>query len=198
MMRRWSVWGAGAVMVLALLGPAGAAAQGVAQTYVGVSGGATYGDLYGGAVNTDSRWGGTAGVFVGARTWNYLAFSLEGNWEQKGGGDVRLDYIGVPLTVGGIVMPGGDFRLRAYGGIGVGFKVGCNSGGDVALTCDLAKGTEWNLPFGFMFGRNTGGARFVALDVRYVIGLSDAFEAALPYSRSWQFRAVIGLAGSGK
>lgn len=196
MLRRWRVWGAGAVMLCAVLVPAYAGAQGVAGTYLGVSGGATYSDLYGGAVNTDSRWGGTAGVFLGARTWNYLAVALEGNWEQKGGGDVRLDYIDVPLTVGGIVMPAGDFRLRAYGGIGVAFKVGCDSG-DLDLSCDLAKGTEWNLPFGIMFGRNTGGARFVALDARYVIGLSDAFEAALPYSRSWQFRAMIGLAGSG-
>jgi hypothetical protein len=196
MLRKSWVWGASAVTLCCLLVPVGASAQ-VTRTFAGVLGGATVGDLGGGGgvLNTNSRWGGTAGVFVGAQNWNYVAFSLEGNWEQKGGGDVRLDYISVPLTVGGVVNTGSDLSARLYGGVGIGFKVGCKSS-EFGVDCDRAKGTEWTLPIGFMFGRSTGSGRFVALDVRYVVPLSHPFENLLAYNRSWQFRAVIGLAGS--
>ena len=158
----------------------------------GVSGGATVGDLFGGGTNTTSRWGGTAGVFTGYSTTRNTVVSLEANWVQKGGEGARLDYIEIPLLVGGVAPTyGGDLRFRLYIGIDFAFKIACSSERTI-LNCDAANSTEWSLPFGLMFGRWLDKGRFFALDVRYSLGLSDAFETSSAYNRSWQFRGMIG------
>ena len=46
---------------------------------------------------------------------------------------------------------------------------------------------------GLQVGRWLGPNRFVALDARYSIGLSDAFDVSLAANRSWQFRAYVGF-----
>ncbi|UCC81841.1 MAG: hypothetical protein JSW46_12615 [Gemmatimonadota bacterium] len=178
--------------VLSVLVASPALAQRAGDIIGGVSGGATVGDLFGGSVNTDSRWGGTAGLFAGWRTFRNSVVALEANWVQKGGKGIRLDYIEIPLLVGGVVPAyGGDLRLRGYIGIDLAFKIGCES--EVALLdCDRAESTEWSMPFGVMAGRWLDSGRFIALDVRYALGLSDAFETSIPYNRSWQFRLLIG------
>jgi hypothetical protein len=56
-------------VVVALCVISSAAAGRAQMPFVAVSGGATIGDLVGGGVSTDSRWGGTAGVSVGFRNW---------------------------------------------------------------------------------------------------------------------------------
>jgi hypothetical protein len=165
-----------------------AAAQG---PFAAISGGATVGDLYGGAVNTDSRWGGTAGIAFGIRNWNYQVTSLEVNWVQKGGEGTKLDYIEIPLLVGAVTRNSMGVGARFYTGIGLAFPIGCSSDA-VLLDCDLKKSTEWSWPLGLQFGRWTGPDRFVALDVRYSLALSDAFDTSIAYNRSWQFRLIIG------
>ncbi|KPK03330.1 MAG: hypothetical protein AMS20_10810 [Gemmatimonas sp. SG8_28] len=160
--------------------------------FVAVSGGATLGDLYGGVVNTDSRWGGTAGISLGYRNFNYLVTELEGNWVQKGGGDTRIDYIEIPLLFGGIAQAANGLGARLYTGIGIAFPISCKSDA-VQLACDTKKGTEWAWPIGLQVGRWLGPNRFVALDARYSIGLSDAFDTSLATNRSWQFRAFVGF-----
>jgi hypothetical protein len=162
------------------------------QTFVAISGGATTGDLYGGVINTDSRWGGTAGLAIGFRNWNYFVTELEGNWVQKGGGDTRIDYVEIPLLLGGIAQAASGFGARFYTGIGIGFPISCQSE-SASLSCDAKKSTEWAWPVGLQIGRWTGQNRFFALDARYSIGLSDAFEASLASNRSWQFRAFVGF-----
>jgi hypothetical protein len=178
-------------VVVALCVIASAAAGSAQMPFVAVSGGATVGDLMGGGESTDSRWGGTAGVSVGFRSWNYFVTSLEGNWVQKGGGETRLDYIEIPLLIGGVAQASNGIGVRLYSGIGVAFPVGCSSAG--AFACDAKKGTEWAWPLGLQVGRWMAPNRFVALDVRYSLGLSDAFEATLAANRSWQFRAYVGF-----
>lgn len=187
-------------VILSLLVASPALAQRAGALFGGVSGGATVGDLFGGSVNTDSRWGGTAGLFAGWRTFRNQVVVVEANWVQKGGEGTRLDYIEIPLLVGGVVPAyGGDLRFRGYIGIDLAFKIGCESG-DVRLDCDRAKSTEWSMPFGLMFGRWLESGRFFALDVRYSLGLSDPFETSVAYNRSWQFRLFIGgpLPGRGR
>ncbi len=169
--------------------PVALPAQGPGSRFAAVIGGATLSDMSGLAATSDSRWGATAGLLFGVNTWR-TAITLEGNYIQKGGGDTRLDYIEVPLTVGAVVPAGVTGRVRLYGGVSVGFKVSCES--DVA-PCDTAEGTEWGLPLGIQFGRSTGsGGSFFGFDVRYTFALSDAFEAVDVYNRPWQFRLMFG------
>ncbi len=167
-----------------------------ARNFVGITGGATLSDF--GAVNSSSRWGGTAGVSTGFRTSNHTVVSLEANWVQMGGGDTRLDYIDFPLTVGGVALAsGGALRARGYIGVSLGFKVGCSSGTTAFANCGNANSTQWTLPFGVMIGRWTRPGEFVAVDVRYTTSLSDAFATSLAYNRSWQFRLLFGKTAGG-
>ncbi len=167
-----------------------------ASNFVVITGGATLSDF--GGVNSSSRWGGTAGVSSGYRTSHYTVVNLEANWVQMGGGDTRLDYIDFPLTFGGVgSASGGTLRARAYAGVSFGVKVGCSATAAFA-NCDNANSTQWTVPFGIMMGQWTGPGRFVALDVRYVYSLSDAFTTSRAYNRSWQFRLLFGKAAGGR
>jgi hypothetical protein len=170
--------------------PAVAVAQGPGSKFAAVVGGATLSDMAGLASTSGSRWGATAGVLFGVNTWR-TAITLEGNYIQKGGGDTRLDYIEVPLTLGAVVPAGTAGRVRVYGGASVGFKVSCNS--DITGICNTAESTEWGLPLGVQFGRSApSGGSFFAFDIRYTFALSDAFDNTDIYNRPWQFRLMFG------
>ncbi len=167
-----------------------------AREFVGITGGATLSDF--GAVNSSSRWGGTVGVSTGFRTSNNTVVNLEASWVQMGGRDARLDYFDIPLTVGGVVSAsGGALRTRLYAGISLGFKISCSATTEYA-NCANANSTQWTVPVGIMIGRWTQPGRFVALDVRYAIGLSDAFATSTAYNRSWQFRLLFGKVAGGR
>ena len=157
-----------------------------------ISGGATLSDFAGGGVSTSSRWGGTAGLGLGFRTSRNTVVTLEGAWIQQGGGDTRIDYIEVPLTVGGVApMANGDVRFRLYTGIIVGFKVGC--GGDATFTnCDFANSPIWSWPLGFQIGRYSRSGVSFAADVRYSWALTDAFTNSATTTRTWVFRIILG------
>jgi hypothetical protein len=162
--------------------------------FVGITGGAASSEIRGGGINTNFKWGGTAGLFVAYRPhWNAVT-SLEGYWVQKGGKDADVDYLEFPLTFGGVApMANGDLRLRGYAGIGVAFRISCSSE-ITRLDCDRANSTEWTIPFGLMFGRWTGN-RTMAFDVRYSWGLTNVFENVSGQNRTWYLRAIIGLGG---
>lgn len=177
----------GLALVAFLIAATPALAQ---MPFAAISGGATTGDLYGGAVNTRARWGGTAGLMFGVRNWNYQVTALEVNWVQKGGEGVRLDYLEIPLTFGANVRNSAGAGARLYTGIGIGFLVGCKST-STALSCDDKKSPEWAWPIGLQLGRWTAPDRYVALDVRYSLGLSHVFRTSSASNRSWQFRLVI-------
>lgn len=181
----------GLVLVATALSAAPVHGQGGGTFSAGLAGGGTSSELNGGVVNTDFRWGGTAGAFLAYNNW-YTVWALEGNWVQKGGTGTRMSYVEFPLTVGGgISASQGGLLFRLYTGIAFAAKVSCSS--DVALIdCDRAKSTEWSWPVGIQFGKWTNGGKLIGVDVRYNLGLSDAFEDLLPVNRTWYFRAIIG------
>ncbi len=193
-MPRFKVSCLAALLCLMITTPA--AAQRVGDKYVGIQGGATTSDLYGGGVNTNSRWGGTAGIVAGFRSSRNTVIVLEGNWVQMGGkelagaGDTRLDYIEVPLLIGGVIPTyNGGVRFRAYTGIAIQFKVGCKS---ELLECERTNSPIWAWPFGLMIARVAENGTIVAIDARYSLGLTDVFTNSFAYNRSWQFRLVLG------
>jgi len=159
------------------------------RQFIGVTGGATLSDF--GSTNSGSRWGGTAGITAGWRGFSWSVTNLEVAWTQRGDENVRLDYIDVPLLVGAAAATG-DVRTRFYAGIDVAFKIGCNTT-TVIYSCDNAKGTQWFLPFGVMIGKWKTRSTYFGIDVRYLVGLSDAFSNFQPvWSRGWQFKVNIG------
>lgn len=171
---------------------AGPAAAQYSPMVMGVSIGGSLSDFQ--SPDTESRWGFTGGLFLGKATYRTLT-TLEVNYVQKGGtaGDnsARIDYVEVPLTFGGVGRTrSGSGRARLYGGIGVAFKVTCQSDLPAAV-CNNVEGVEWVSPFGIQLSKYTEGERFVAVDVRYNIPLSRAFEGG-GYNQTWQFRVIIG------
>lgn len=188
MIRRFSL--AVATIAVVVVTPAHAQKQ-----FVGITGGATVGDF--GSVSSNSRWGGTAGITLGYRNFNWSVVNIEGLWVQRGAEGLRLDYIEVPLLVGGVARVGssGNFRSRFYGGIQVAFKIGCSastSGPILSPSCSNANSTVWGLPFGVQLGRWKPNGTFVALDVRYMLGLTNAFEVTNAYNRGWMFKLIFG------
>src|SRR3954453_2154939 len=97
---------AGFALIAALLLTASASAQGPGTKFAGLIGGATLSDIdnFGSGFQSleKDRWGGAAGAMVGFNAGR-TATTLEVLWTQKGGGDTRLDYIELPLTVGAIL-----------------------------------------------------------------------------------------------
>lgn len=168
-----------------------------AKTLVGAIGGATTSDICC-TRNTASRWGGTAGLFAAFRASRQTVVSLEALWTQKGGDPVRLDYVEFPLMFGASMPTGnGDWRVRLYTGIGIGFKLSCNSSDSsefLTFDCDNSNSTEWTWPFGMMFSHiNPNGSMF-GFDIRYSYGLSDTFSnLSSSHNRTWYFRLMYGL-----
>lgn len=176
-----------------LLVPGAAGAQGFGQKFGAIVGGATLSDLSTNISDSESRWGGTAGLMMGINR-GHTAVTLETLWVQKGGGDLRLDYFDLPLTFGAAVPAGGGAtRIRFYGGIAAAFKIGC--AGDEGL-CDDANGTEWTIPAGLQVARMSGD-KFIGLDVRYGFALSDAFDSFEGINRTWYFRLFVGRPAGG-
>ncbi len=181
--------GRGLVLVAVLSLVAAPAAAQSRRPVVGLVGGATLSDFQN--PDTESRWGGTAGLFVGAPSYRTLSL-LEVNWIQKGGGDTRLDYIEIPLTFGAVARGrGGESRVRFYGGVSVAFKIACDSG--TTGLCDAVNGTEWSAPLGLMLGRYKANGSFMGVDARYSFGLSDVTDIGT-YNQTWQFRLILGRA----
>ena len=183
----------GVVAMLSYVAPAEAQ---FARRYAGVSGGGTYSNLTNyNVANSDWRWGATAGVVVGTVTFDYSFVELAPSWTQQGGGDLRIDYVDIPLLIGGLI-PVGDRNVvfRMYGGVALGLKVACN----LDAVCDGAKGSVWTLPVGVSFAKVIGSGRFVGVDGRYAIGLSDALDVLDVTSRSWQVRLLFGLPLGGR
>lgn len=157
----------------------------------GVTAGATLSDF--GSTSSNSRWGFTGGVTAGMRNFNWSVTSIEVTYTQRGAEGIRLDYIDVPLLFGGSARLGsGSGRSRFYAGIMVGFKIGCSASTVATAACSDARGTTWGLPFGVQLGSYKTGGTFVALDVRYTLGLNDAFSNIRAYNRGWTFKAIVG------
>jgi hypothetical protein len=79
-------------------------AEGQAR-FVGFTAGATLSDFsnYYSTTSNDSRWGATAGLLFGVRTYRSTTVALEPSWIQRGGGDLKTDALELPLTFGAAV-----------------------------------------------------------------------------------------------
>lgn len=183
-----------------LLVPQVGTAQGLrgGDILFGGSAGTSGSEFRGGAYNTDFKWGGMAGVLVGWRPSRSSVLGLEANWVQKGGqtGDnaVKVDYIELPFTAGVAgQLGGGEWTGRFYTGIGVGFRISCNSE-LVGVNCDNANSTEWTWPIGFQFGRWSPSRTMIGFDARYSLGMSRIFDNVPGQNYAWQFRFVVGKA----
>ena len=179
-----------ALLLLAVAATAPLGAQRPAR-FSGVTGGATLSDITGGFSSNKDQWGGTAGIFFGSRMSRNTLLVFEGNWTQKGGGDYRLDYLEIPMLLGALTTTGDGSFARVYSGITVGFKLKCN-GPETGSLCDSMNGTEWAWPIGIQLGKGLADRKFVALDVRYALGLSNVVPTAYSVNRSWQFRLLLG------
>lgn len=191
-MRRFGV---GAVVLAASLVAATPAFGQRSRSVVGISAGATVGDLEGGLFNTDSRWGFTGGVFGTLRTSRNSMVGLQANYTQKGGKDLaRLDYIEIPFIIGTIIPTDNDrINFNFFTGISVAFKVSCSADEGAILNCDDAKGTEWAWPLGLGVAFRNAKGGLVGLDARYSLSFSDAYDTSIARNRSWQFRLYYGV-----
>ena len=175
-------------VALILAAPAPASGQAPGSKFVALIGGAVRSDL-GSFVNTDGRWGGTAGILLGVNT-SWSSITLEGNWIQKGDESTHLDYIEVPVTVGRVMLlRDGKTRGRLYAGLSLGFKTSCES---EVLDCDLAEDKELGLPLGFQFATVRGANSFIGIDVRYTYPLIEVYDDLNAHNRPWQFRLMFG------
>jgi len=175
-------------VALVLAAPAPASGQAPGSKFVALIGGAVHSDL-GSFVNTDGRWGGTAGILLGVNT-SWSSFTVEGNWIQKGDESTHLDYIEVPVTVGRVMLlRDGKTRGRLYAGLSLGFKTSCES---EVLDCDLAEDKELGLPLGFQFATVRGANSFIGIDVRYSFPLIEVYDDLDAHNRPWQFRLMFG------
>lgn len=184
------------ILLTVLLGmtPLSLFGQNFAARFIGVTGGATLSDMSAPGISTNTRWGGTAGLIVGVRTHSFTIVAVEPAWAQKGGDGVKMDYLDVPVTFGGVGRLNESWRAHGYVGLGVNFKLGCSSEVS-ALNCADAESTEWSLPLGVRFTQVSPGGTFYSFDIRYSIPLSDAFDFAAAANRTWFFRMIVGRGG---
>jgi hypothetical protein len=168
-------------------------AEGQAR-FVGFTAGATLSDFsnYYATASNDSRWGATAGLLFGVRTYRSTTVAIEPAWIQRGGGDLKSDAIEVPLTFGAAVSSaGGMMRYGFYSGIGVAFKLSCSDDSGLSVDyCENMNGSDWFIPLGFRFVRKAGETGGVGLDVRYAIPLDSSFDLADILTRAWSFRLI--------
>jgi hypothetical protein len=182
------------LLALVLVLPRTADAQ--SSKYYGFVGGATlsdFSDSYN-AYSTAGKWGGNAGLILGIRTTNRMTLSIEPAWTQMGAkiGDTGggIDYIEVPITIGGLAEGGDKLRYGGYAGITPAFKLSCSID-QPASACDHVKSTAWFLPLGLRLLTQTGKGAFVGFDIRYSLPLGSTFDDATIHQRSWAFRLVF-------
>jgi hypothetical protein len=169
--------------------PSGLAAQ---YKYVGFAAGANLSDFSDefGFYSTDSRWGANLGLVLGLRTTNRMSFSIEPAWSQMGGADGAVDYVEVPVLIGGLAQSSDAMRFGGYSGIIPAFKVSCSIDTPTG-SCDDLKGSAWFLPLGLRAYRQAGAGKWVGIDIRYSIPLGSSFESVDVNQRSWAFRLVF-------
>ncbi|HEY7504005.1 MAG TPA: outer membrane beta-barrel protein [Gemmatimonadales bacterium] len=173
-----------------LAAPEPAFGQGSGSKFAALVGGLVHSDL-GSFVNTGGRWGGTAGILVGVNA-SWTSITAEGNWIQKGDETTRLDYIEVPVTVGGVMLlRDGKTRARLYTGLSLGFNTSCES---EVLDCDQAETTELGWPLGVQFATVRGTNTFIGVDLRYSYPLIEVYDDLDAHNRPWQFRVMVGKA----
>jgi opacity protein-like surface antigen len=194
-------------LLLALLHPAGAAAQ---ETAVGVKGGLNIAslelDAAGFDVSPDSRPGFVAGVFVRHDLRDRFGVQVEGLYTQKGAKldefgvdiDLRIDYLEIPVLARVGIQASDEASVHFVAGPAFAFKVHDTlEVEDIGFGFDDIAMKSWDA--GIAIG---GGVTFrnLVVDVRYTIGLVnindddvaedllDVKNRALSFTVGWLLR----------
>jgi len=181
-----------ALLAACLLLPSVASAQ---AKFWGLTAGASLSDFSDdfGGIETNDRWGFTGGLVFGVRTNRNTAIALEPSYTQMGGGDLRADYVEIPLTFGGVARSGdGAMRFGGYTGITGAFKTTCSVPSGISDDfCNDMKGSAWFIPIGLRILRRASPTTFVGIDVKYNIPLGSSFDIISANQRSWAFRLIM-------
>lgn len=168
----------------------------------GVSGASISGD-FGDLVDDNNRTGFTGGVFLDWGAKNLIGFQVGAAYTQKGAeldfgdfvDDLSLAYLEIPAVVK-VGLPLGTIKPSLFGGVGLGFNVSCDAGGD---DCgDDVSGTEWSGIFGADVAFYLGSFS-IWVDGRYHYGLNDVSDVADGAqfdelkNRAWSFQAGLGF-----
>lgn len=177
-----------------------AMAQEGGSLFLGVAAGGSYAGLRGDFFTSDSKvrayqWGFVGGATFEAYFKRNFSIKVDALYTQKGVGgipdglntvDLNLAYIDVPVMLNFNVPLSYKWSVAFYTGISVGFNVSCDlsSSDGTSISCTDSeesldpKSTEIAWPFGLAIEYWPSGrtSNYLAFDLRYVYGISSAFE----------------------
>jgi len=189
-----------ATALVGLLSAAPATAQEGGSIFLGLAAGGSYSGLRGDFVSDPDvqrnyKWGFAGGAtFEAFVKRNAFSIKVEALYTQKGTGgipqglnnvDLNLAYIEVPVMLNGSVPLSYKWTVAFYTGISVGFNLSCDlkSSDGSSISCSDSedvdpKSTDIGWPFGLGIAYWPSGrtGNYLSFDVRYVYGISNAFE----------------------
>ena len=186
-----------AVLLLALALSASSLA---AQVQLGIKGGASFGNISNKGVlpgDLETRTGFAAGISLGLGA-SLVGVGAEALYAQRGlksdgTGDVKLDYLDVPVYLKvQVVAPG----VSPFGYIGpqVSFEVNCaNEDLDCSETGRSTTDYAGVIGAGVKFG--SGGGAALTAEARYIYGLKDLELDTITSDESFKTRSFLILAG---
>ena len=189
-----------AAALIAGLSATPAKAQEGGSLFLGVAAGGSYSGLRGDYFSSSSearnyQWGFVGGATFEAYFKRDFSIKVDALYTQKGAGgipdgvnniDLNLAYIDAPVMLNFNVPLSYKWSVAFYTGISVGFNLSCDlssSDGSSTSCTDSEespdpKSTEIAWPFGLGIEYWPSGrtGNYLAFDVRYVYGISSAFE----------------------
>lgn len=188
----------------------------VAQTYQkepltwGIKAGVNISDFYGDDIgSTDARTGFSGGLLFNYRFNDYWAIQPEilfstkgadvesGLTGENGPAEYELGYLNIPVLAKFYIPAGPTLTPNLYVGPEVGFKLyGESNNSDID---EQLKDAEFGIAFGAGLDLNLGSdpANFIrttGLDLRYSLGLTDAFDTPQePEAKNGAFLATLFL-----
>lgn len=194
-----------AIFAFGLVGAQQAEAQ---QNMVGVKGGFISSELSGDFTDVDSRTGFGFGAFLQVMVAPNFSIQPEalylskGASEEDGDGEVKVNYLQVPVLVQ-YHLPTPGVSPRLFAGPSIAFETGCDvEDNDVSASCEEdeflnTKSADFGLVFGAGVDIPAGGV-VVTLDGRYDMGVTNLSDEAEEVdfdvkNRSWEFFAGVGF-----
>ncbi|MFW6089565.1 MAG: porin family protein [Gemmatimonadota bacterium] len=177
------------------------------QNMVGVKGGFIAAELSGDFADVESRTGFGFGGFLQVMVAPNFSIQPEalylskGTSEEGGDGEVKVNYLQVPVLVQ-YHLPTPGVSPRLFAGPSIAFETGCDFEEDgVSASCEDELISMKSADFGLVFGAGVdipAGGVVVTFDGRYDMGvtnLSDEAEAVdfELKNRAWEFFAGVGF-----
>ena len=178
-----------------------ALAQEGGSLFLGLAAGGSYAGLRGDFLSSEANVRGYTWGFVGGATFeafvkrNAFSIRVEALYTQKGTGgipeglnniDLNLAYIDVPVMLNLNVPLSYKWSVAFYTGISVGFNISCDLSSSDGSSVSCADSSEdvnpkstdigWPFGLGIEYWPSGRAGNYLAFDVRYVYGISNAFE----------------------